>query len=578
MNIYVGNVPYAATEEDLEALFSEYGPVATATIIRDRYNGRSKGFGFVEMETQADGEKAIEELDGQEMMGRPLKVNPARPREQRRGRRQGHRIQNNPDQASESSPEKTQDSSPENKFFHNPYTFVPTPPRGHIKRGKFAGDFNPLKKNLNHSSLQPKLWTGYIPIKLRTVTPLVLPDAGGEERSSKEHQKYNVLDRIPESSLRGMLRSAYEVVTNSRYGRFSKNDPLRRNDRISPLELLDLSLHPASSMDTLSPADRLFGWVPSPMPINYSIDRDIDSSIERHMDRVKYLVENSPKDLTAHAYVYQSLQYLKGTEHGQSKFDELKKDSKVKEIHDRFEDREEGGYKGRIRVVCEDGARPEIIRRFEDGQHLPLTPLSAPKPTYGRFYVAKDSQGTPQDDGCLSKAASGYSEGKGLRGRKQYWHHNRLESVSAPDYWENPIEDRTQTPNKDGLYQEYRRPNEDDKPKTDAQNRSIRGWIKPGTEFKVTLHVQNLQKNEIGALLWLLTLNDEIGEGDEKYYFRLGYGKPLGFGSVEMEIDWERCEKKCLPLGTGKDWKENYYAGFRGIFTGYIERKTTSRI
>jgi RNA recognition motif-containing protein len=87
MNIYVGNVPYAATEEDLETLFSEHGPVATATIIRDRYDGRSKGFGFVEMENQADGERAIESLDGQEMMGRPLKVNPARPREQRRERR-----------------------------------------------------------------------------------------------------------------------------------------------------------------------------------------------------------------------------------------------------------------------------------------------------------------------------------------------------------------------------------------------------------------------------------------------------------------------------------------------------------
>ena len=88
MNIYVGNVPYAATEEDLEALFSEYGPVATATIIRDRYDGRSKGFGFVEMENQEDGQRAIEALDGQEMMGRPLKVNPARPREQRRESRQ----------------------------------------------------------------------------------------------------------------------------------------------------------------------------------------------------------------------------------------------------------------------------------------------------------------------------------------------------------------------------------------------------------------------------------------------------------------------------------------------------------
>ncbi len=84
MNIYVGNVPYAATEEDLETLFGEYGAVATATIIRDRYDGRSKGFGFVEMENQEDGERAIEALDGQDMMGRPLKVNPARPRTERR--------------------------------------------------------------------------------------------------------------------------------------------------------------------------------------------------------------------------------------------------------------------------------------------------------------------------------------------------------------------------------------------------------------------------------------------------------------------------------------------------------------
>ena len=84
MNIYVGNVPYTVSETDLEELFGEYGQVATATIIRDRYDGRSKGFGFVEMENQEDGERAIEALDGQDMNGRPLKVNPARPREQRR--------------------------------------------------------------------------------------------------------------------------------------------------------------------------------------------------------------------------------------------------------------------------------------------------------------------------------------------------------------------------------------------------------------------------------------------------------------------------------------------------------------
>ena len=79
MNIYVGNVPYAATEEDLEELFSEYGPVATATIIRDRYDGRSKGFGFVEMENQEDGERAIEALERSRNDGTSVESQPGTP-------------------------------------------------------------------------------------------------------------------------------------------------------------------------------------------------------------------------------------------------------------------------------------------------------------------------------------------------------------------------------------------------------------------------------------------------------------------------------------------------------------------
>ena len=73
MNIYVGNIPYAATETDLEELFGEHGPVATVRIIRDRYDGRSKGFGFVEMENRADGDRAIAALNGYKMTGRLLK-------------------------------------------------------------------------------------------------------------------------------------------------------------------------------------------------------------------------------------------------------------------------------------------------------------------------------------------------------------------------------------------------------------------------------------------------------------------------------------------------------------------------
>jgi len=82
MNIYVGNLPFNTTAADLEALFGEYGAVDSAAIINDRETGRSRGFGFVEMESTA-GAKAIEELDGADYNGRNLKVNEAKPREER---------------------------------------------------------------------------------------------------------------------------------------------------------------------------------------------------------------------------------------------------------------------------------------------------------------------------------------------------------------------------------------------------------------------------------------------------------------------------------------------------------------
>jgi len=79
--IYVGNINYQATENDLKPIFEEYGKVVSVKIISDRETGRSKGFGFVEMESGAD--MAIEELDGKNFQGRRLRVNEARPRIQR---------------------------------------------------------------------------------------------------------------------------------------------------------------------------------------------------------------------------------------------------------------------------------------------------------------------------------------------------------------------------------------------------------------------------------------------------------------------------------------------------------------
>jgi len=83
MKIYVGNLSYDMTEEDLRGAFEPYGAVNEITIIMDRFSGRSKGFGFVEMPNQAEAEKAIAELNGKEIRGRSITVNQARPREER---------------------------------------------------------------------------------------------------------------------------------------------------------------------------------------------------------------------------------------------------------------------------------------------------------------------------------------------------------------------------------------------------------------------------------------------------------------------------------------------------------------
>ena len=90
MSIYVGNLSYEVTQEDLSSVFSEYGTIKRVQLPTDRETGRPRGFGFVEMETEEEEEKAIETLDGAEWMGREIKVNKAKPREDR-GRRPNNR-------------------------------------------------------------------------------------------------------------------------------------------------------------------------------------------------------------------------------------------------------------------------------------------------------------------------------------------------------------------------------------------------------------------------------------------------------------------------------------------------------
>ena len=85
MNIYVGNMSYEVSEEDLKEAFEVFGEVDTVKVLKDKYTGRSKGFVFVEMSDNADAQSAIDSLNDKDLKGRALKVNKARPRTENRG-------------------------------------------------------------------------------------------------------------------------------------------------------------------------------------------------------------------------------------------------------------------------------------------------------------------------------------------------------------------------------------------------------------------------------------------------------------------------------------------------------------
>ncbi|MEO9885614.1 MAG: RNA-binding protein [Balneola sp.] len=86
MNIYVGNLSYGVSDDNLREVFEAYGEVSSCKVITDKYSGRSKGFGFVEMDNDSEAQAAIDQLEGAEIDGREVRVNEARPREDKPNR------------------------------------------------------------------------------------------------------------------------------------------------------------------------------------------------------------------------------------------------------------------------------------------------------------------------------------------------------------------------------------------------------------------------------------------------------------------------------------------------------------
>ena len=547
--------------------------------------------------------------------------------------------------------------------FHNPYNFVPALSRDAAK-GSELGDCNPLKIGMGHGVYQSDRWSGRISITLTTKTPLLIPDiCDSEEESHKTFPLRIGADGkpyLPPTSIKGMLRSAYEAVTNSRLGVFEKHSdqliyrmearetgiiPARveqgRNGRLKfhlmqavklpryttlliygdseaqdsssskkpKLKSEKTSLTPQHGdpvwikhtakkvvthiqkrdLNLINPPDYDWkeGWV---WIANHNIDGkkyervfiksddyddiQIDANMismwkeliqnyknehikdlkNRDNDGVAYdaFIGNKPGETAFSRHIYEpDYETLK---EGSLCFVELGSDEKVEALlpvtlsrhfykhspaeilHDSLKPSQninllspadrvfgwvnqhengKGAYKGNLRIHSVKCSSDDSIHEF-DGDGLPLAILGQPKPQQARFYVARDDEGTRLKDGVEKQ--TGYSKNaKSLRGRKVYPHHQL--PLDIQEYSQNERSD---------------------------QNRSIRAWVKPDVEFTFDIDVTNLSDVELGGLLWLLTL-------PKGHYHRLGGGKPFGFGSVSLAINWDNTD-----LRKGDRWKEFY--------------------
>jgi CRISPR-associated protein (TIGR03986 family) len=555
--------------------------------------------------------------------------------------------------------------------FHNPYNFIPAPPRKDDHPD--LGDHHPV----GHGTYHADRWSGRIAVALTLKTPLLIPDAG--RATGDEHKTYPLrVDAagkpdLPPTSIKGMLRSAYEAVTNSRLAIFEKHGErlaYRMPAKIGPIparvEKTDAGLYlRLMATDLLGYAAKLPRYQKHGQPLDkgasqVALKYEQSRTLPKHQDAVWVMVdakgkvtqireremgETSPgmewqrgwacitganisgkeyerifledpsdrmipvtdemrllwgqliknyqevhqKDLekrrekkqspdayfgreprktawSRHVYEAQELTLGEGTlcyvEMVENQVNALLPVSISRRLYDLppvmlLDDRlkpavsiqslspadrvfgwvcqgkpspknAKVAYKGNLRISAVQCLSNKAIEPFH-GLGLPLAILGQPKPEQTRFYIASDHHGSPLEPG-IDKAEGYQDHSKTIRGRKVYPHHRAL----VEDYWENPTEENSA--------HEYRRLPATDEKICDDQNRSILGWVKPQTKFVFSIDITNLSDVELGALLWLLALPSE-------HYHRLGGGKPLGFGSIRLDIDWDKTELK-----TGQDW------------------------
>ncbi len=569
--------------------------------------------------------------------------------------------------------------------FHNPYNFIPALPRDQIT-GEL-GDRNPIGHGVYHNDR----WSGKISVTLTTVTPLLIPDAAGatEVPNTGGHKSYPIRkgtdDKpyLPSTSIKGMLRSAYESITNSRLSIFQKHEdrlayrmaakigalPARVESRGGKLflrimeetslmgyaaklpryqqrsrqkdkgesttalkyegsqilpphgEAVWVCINNKSTVTRIQKysntrpqnGDWRKGWVcvtganingkknervfieddgneqrlvTSEMkslwselisnyqnahvkdlekrqnqrqtPQDYLGDKPGETAWSRHIyntseselkegtlcyleidddDRITALF---PVSISRRLYAISPEKLLPISLHPAENINDLSPADRVfgwvRQNKDRNNSSLTGSYKGQLRIgqaICQ---RDDAIENFGN-MGFPLAILGQPQPQQARFYAAKDKSGNPFAENT-HKEGNYQDLSQGLKGRKVYPHHKSL----PENHWNDPTINAGQ---------EYRRPDNVDKTRDD-QNRSIQAWVKPQTEFKFSIDVTNLSSVELGALLWLLSLSDH-------HYHRLGGGKPLGFGSVRLDINWQETD-----LRLGDEWR-NFYLSLSDI-------------
>ncbi len=541
--------------------------------------------------------------------------------------------------------------------YHHPYYFVPMPPRS-TSADLPLGDRFPA----GHHRLHGDLWTGAIDIAITVESPLLLPDLADD--SAAAHKTYGIRrgsdgrPYLPPTSLKGMLRTAYEAATNSRLGVFEAHEtrlahreatsealhkvPFRVN-KAGQIELLRRARLPryrgftlkTSTGQTPAHGDQVWvridstgvptvtdiepwaatppgatGWVSGWVcvtgenigPKRYeqvfhgtavqSIDiteaheelwedcirsyhaaneRDIRAgrthppALSPKLRYSRHIMDSSGSVNTAAIKLLpDTMGYAALDEAGSitglfpvmisRKLEALPPRELVAESHLPATRRDElspadrvfgwahqdgrGAHRGQLRVGATSCVTPAKSAVTSFPAPLPLAILGQPKPQQVRFYVAADRFGRVASDGedCTDV---GYSRPtQGLRGRKIYPHHRDLPA----GYWE-PITGNDGPQPVGGRYREYVHPGSGDDRRSD-QNRSVREWVQPGTQFTCRLHVTNLSTVELGALLWLLTWRAD-------HFHRLGGGKPLGFGSVQVA-------PLRIVLSRGRVWARRY--------------------